>query len=431
MREKRSVGLWGAVAIGIGGMVGGGIFAVLGVVATQAGGGAPVAFLIAGAVALLTAASYARLSVAYPSRGGSVVFVDKAFGVGTLTGGLNNLLWFGYLVTLSLYAIAFASYGATFFSSGGDVSPWLRHLLISAAILIPTGLNLLSAEAVARAETAVVVLKLVMLGFVGTVGATTVDRAQLATDTWPSLPAIAAAGMLVFVAYEGFELIANTAEDIRRPRWTLPRALYIAVGSVIFLYLLVAVITVGSLTPDQIKQSSDFALAEAARPGLGSAGFLIVAGSAVLATFSAINATLYGAARLSYQIAREGELPPALERNVWSEPVGLLVTAGVSLFLANSLDVTEISALASSIFLIVFGAANTAALKQWRDIEASRTISVAGMVGCFGALVVLVVDTSRQQPIAVVLLGVAIAVSIGAEALWLTHRREVRLRPNP
>jgi hypothetical protein len=231
----------------------------------------------------------------------------------------------------------------------------------------------------------------------------------------------------VFVAYEGFELIANTAEDIRAPERTLPRAFYIAVGSVVVLYVAIAAITVGSLSPDQVRQAADFALAEAAKPGLGNAGFLIVASSAVLATFSAINATLYGSARLSYQIAREGELPPALERNVWSEPVGLLITSGAALILANTLNITEISALASSIFLIVFGATNASALKEWRRIKASRLISGLGVAGCAGALVVLVANTAHDQPITVALLGLVIAVATGAEAFWLRHRRTVRL----
>jgi len=423
----RSVGLWGAAAIGIGGMVGGGIFAVLGVVATRAGGGAPLAFAISGVVALLTAVSYARLSVAYPSRGGSVVFVDRAFGVGVLTGALNNLLWFGYLVTLSLYAVAFASYAATFFSTSGDVS-WLpRHGLISLAIIVPTGLNLLSAEIVARTETAVVVVKLTILLLVGAVGATTVTGSRLSVATWPSVPGIVAAGMLVFVAYEGFELIANTAEDIREPRRTLPRAFYLSVGAVIILYVGIAAITVGSLAPDRIAAAADFALGEAAKPGLGSAGFVLVAISAVLATLSAINATLYGAARLSFAIAREGELPPALERRVWSEPVGLLITAGISLVLANTLDVTEISALASSIFLIVFAAANAAAFKQGKRIGSSRLLSGAGIAGCVVSLVVLVADTIGGQPLAVILLVGGVAAAIGAEALWLSHRRVVIL----
>jgi len=426
--RRDGIGLWGAVAIGIGGMVGGGIFAVLGVVATRAAGGAPLAFLIAGVVALLTAVSYAKLSVAYPSRGGSVVFVDTAFGVGVLTGALNNLLWFGYLVTLSLYAVAFGSYAATFLVPGGDPPAWLLHGLITAAIVVPTGLNYLGAALVARAETAVVVVKLVLLAVVGVAGATTVQPARLAPDTWPSFPVVVAAGMLVFVAYEGFELIANAAEDVREPPWTLPRAFYVSVGSVIVLYAAIAVVTVGSLSPQQVSGAADFALAEAAKPSLGHVGFNVVAGSAMLATFSAINATLYGAARLSYAIAREGELPEALERSVWSEPVGLIVTAGVSLLLANSLSVTEISAIASAVFLLVFGATNAEAVKLGRTIGAHRAVSGAGVAGCAVALGVLVVDTAQHRPTAVVLLAAAIGAAAGIETLWLRHRRAMALQ---
>ncbi len=421
---SRTVGVWGAVAIGIGGMVGGGIFAVLGVVAVRAGGGTPLAFLIAGSLAVLTASSYAGLSVKYPSRGGSVVFIDRVFRVGIMTGALNNLLWFGYLVTLALYAFAFASYAATFFGSG-DVPAWLHHVLITAAIVVPTGLNLLNAGLVARTETAIVGLKLAMLAVVALAGLTTIDAGRLAISTWPPLPAIVAAGMLVFVAYEGFELIANAAEDVRDPERTLPRALFIAVGSVVGIYVTVAFVTVGSLDPSQIAAAADFALAEASKPSLGQAGFVIVAVSAVLATLSAINATLYGTARLSYSIALEGELPPALERKVWNEPLGLLVTAGVALALANTLDLTSISVVASAVFLAVFAAVNAAAARSLGG--ATRVVAVLGMVGCVVALVVLGVDTAGQRPAALVVLAVMVAVSLSGEALWLRRRRTVEL----
>jgi amino acid transporter len=96
------IGLWAVVAIGVGGMVGGGIFAVLGLAVQLAHGGAPVAFALAGEVTLLTTYSDARLSVAYPSRGGTVTFLDRAFGAGMFTGSLNVLLWLSYLVMLSL-----------------------------------------------------------------------------------------------------------------------------------------------------------------------------------------------------------------------------------------------------------------------------------------------------------------------------------------
>jgi hypothetical protein len=425
-RAGRTVGLWGAVAIGIGGMVGGGIFAVLGVVATQAGGGTPLALLVAGCLALLTAASYAELSVRYPSRGGSIVFIDRVFRVGILTGALNNLLWFGYLVTLALYAYAFANYAATFIGSG-DVPWWLHHVLVTLAILVPTGLNLLSAGAVARTETAIVGLKLVMLLVVVGFGLTTIDPDRLATSSWPSLPVIVAAGMLVFVAYEGFELIANAAEDVRRPKRTLPLALFISVGAVVVIYVAVAVVTVGSLDPREIAAASDFALAEAAVPSLGQAGFVLVAIAAVLATLSAINATLYGTARLSYAIAVEGELPPALERRVWDEPVGLLVTAALALALANLLDLTSIAVVASAVFLAVFAAVDAAAARVARGVR--RVVAATGTIGCLVALIVLAVDTAGRKPVALIVLVVVAAAAVLGELIWLRHRRTVALTP--
>ncbi len=426
MADNRGIGLIGTMAIGIGGMVGGGIFAVLGVVAQAAGGGAPVSFAVAGVVAFLTAVSYAHLSVTHPSRGGTVVFVDRVFGIGTLTGALNNLLWFSYLVTLALYATAFGNYAATFFY--GDSAPpgWAFRLLVSLAILIPTGLNLLSASTVARTETTIVGLKLAMLALVGTVGFGSVSGARLDPGNWPSLGSVAGAGMLVFVAYEGFELIANSAEDVRRPKWTLPRAFYLSVVVVLVLYVVIAIITVGSLSPAQIAKSADFALAEAARPTLGQTGFLIVAGSAVLATLSAINATIYGAARLSYSIASEGELPEVLEKKVWSEPAGLILTSGAALVLANTLDLTSISAMASAGFLIVFGAVNAAA---WREARSAsrRWIATGGVLGCGAALVVLLVDAVRRRPLSVVVLVAVVVLAVVGELWWLRGKRSISL----
>ena len=127
------------MAIGIGGMVGGGIFAVLGLAVQLAHGGTPLAFFIAGLVALLTSYSYARLSVAYPSQGGTVEFINQAFGEGMLTGSLNVLLWISYIIMLSLYAFAFGSYGASFFT--GALQPVMKHVFISGIIILLTLLN--------------------------------------------------------------------------------------------------------------------------------------------------------------------------------------------------------------------------------------------------------------------------------------------------
>ena len=146
------------------------------------------------------------------------------------------------------------------------------------------------------------------------------------------------------LAYEGFELIANSAQDVRNPAKTLPRAFYTSVGFVLVLYVLIAVVTVGTLPVDKIIDAKDYALAEAARPFLGQTGFLLIAVAAMLSTASAINATLYGTARLSYIIAKDGELPEVLEKKVWNEPIeGLLLTSGLTLIIANTVNLSSMS----------------------------------------------------------------------------------------
>jgi amino acid transporter len=332
--QKRSVSLVGATAIGIGGMVGGGIFAVLGVAATQAQGATPLAFACAGIIAALTAFSYAKLSVRFPSAGGTVTFVDEVFGIGEFTGSLNIVLWTGYIATTALYAAAFGNYAATLFPGGTDPNALLLRTLISVGVLLPWIINLANAGLVARSESLVVVIKLSILMLVIAAGVPTVSVSQLAPSAWPSSFAILAAGMLIFVAYEGFELIANASADIKAPHKNLPRAYALSVGLVIVLYILISIVVVGSLSPAEITKAADFALAQAASASLGQVGFTLVAVSAVLATFSAINATLYGSARLSFTIATEGELPAALEKRTWNQPIGLHITAGVGLVVA-------------------------------------------------------------------------------------------------
>ncbi|MEJ2468723.1 MAG: APC family permease [Campylobacterales bacterium] len=304
--SKKSIGLPGAIAIGIGGMVGGGIFAVLGEAVSLSHGATPLAFGFGGLVALLTAFSYARLSVAFPGRGGTVTFIDRAFGNNLASGSVNLMLWLSYLVTIALYAVAFASYAQTFFPSG---SPLLRHALISLAIVLPTLINLVSASFVSRSETFIVAMKLILLAVIIVFSLPYVRSDHFDPAHWGPLFSVVAAGMIIFVAYEGFELIANAAEDIEAPERNLPRAFLGSVLIVIALYVLIAAVTVSTVPEDALVHAKDYALAVAAKPALGQTGFTLVAVAALLATFSAINATIYGNARLGYTLAKDGRLP--------------------------------------------------------------------------------------------------------------------------
>ncbi len=418
---KEQVSLLGAISIGVGGMVGGGIFAVLGLAVVLAGGATWVSFIVAGTVALLTAYSYTKLSVAYPSQGGTITFIDKGFGIDLFTGTLNNLLWIGYIVTLALYAVAFGNYASTFITSD-QPNDLVLHLLISLAIILPTLLNFLGAEVISKAETYIVAFKVAILVLVTVIGLGSVDTARLAPSEWKPMMQIVSAGMIIFVAYEGFELIANTASDVKNYKVNLPRAYYISVIFVMILYALIAIVVVGSLDASTIADAQDFALAEAAKPSLGQFGFTLVSISAVLATLSAINSTLYGSARLSYSIATEGELPEILEKKIWQQPIGLLITSGLALLLANLGDISSISTMASAGFLIIFAMVNLVNFKLSEDVDSNRIIAGLGVVACVLALTALVGYTLSDTPAQVLVLVGMIALAFIIEGAYQVFR---------
>ncbi len=416
-----SIGFWETAAIGVGGMVGGGIFAVLGLSVEQARGGSTIAFAIAGVVALLTAYSYTRLSVTFPSQGGTVTFLDKAFGEGIFIGSVNILLWQSYIVMLSLYAFAFGSYGATF--GPESIQPLLKHILMSAGIVIISVLNVFGARVIGEAEGAIVATKLAILLFFVGVGIFGINTGRLAPAAWSPPLAIIAGGMLIFLAYEGFELIANTAGDVVNPQKTLPRAYYGSVIFVIVLYILVAAVTVGNLPVAKIVGAKDYALAEAARPFLGTAGFILIATAAVLSTASAINATIYGAARMSYTIAKDGELPPFLERKVWRRGrEGLLITSGITLVVANLFNLSSISMMGSAGFLVIFAAVNIANVRLYRQTNSRAWISVVGAAACIGALAVLLWHTAKTSPANLLVLAAMAVLAFSIEAVYRMFR---------
>jgi amino acid transporter len=147
----KKIGLKEAVSIGIGGMVGGGIFAVLGLAVSMAKGGTPVSFLVAGLIALLTSYSYVKLSLAYPDRGGTVKFINQGFGIGVFSGGVNNLLWVSYIIMLALYASAFGSYAPNLLALTSH--PELdSHIYGTAIIILATIINYYSIAFVGKSS---------------------------------------------------------------------------------------------------------------------------------------------------------------------------------------------------------------------------------------------------------------------------------------
>jgi amino acid transporter len=429
--QTGQIGLLAAVSIGIGGMVGAGIFSILGVVAQAAGNMMWLAFMIGGVVALLSAYSYAKLGAVFPSAGGAVHFLVKSFGDGVLSGGLNLFMWAGYIISLALYATAFGSYAATFVTKTPE--PILIKSLAVGSVLALTILNAFGARAMGRSETLIVAIKVVILVLFASAGLFFIEPGRLSPALSPEAAYILVGAGILFIGYEGFDLITNAASDMRNPRVLLPRALYTAVIFVIVLYLVVSVTVTGNLSSAEIERAKDYALAEAARPFLGEAGFRLIAIAALFSTASAINATLFGSANVCYMIARDGELPAGLSRTEWKQATGgLVLTAGLVILVTLLFDLSGIAMMGSAAFLLVYAAVNGGHLRLLNATGANAAIVWLSLLTCLAMFVILSIYTWREQPAAITALVAIAAASFAAE--WLYRRwtgRTIRTQTLP
>jgi amino acid transporter len=401
--NKKSMGLWSAVSIGIGGMIGAGIFSILGVSAQIAGHAMYISFIIAGLIALLCTYSYAKLGSTYPSAGGPVEFLVKGYGDGILSGGFNILLWIGYILALALYAKAFGGYAMTFLPS--NVSGLWLNVLVTFIILFFTGINFIGGKAVGKSEVFIVATKIAILIVFIIAGFFFIDVSKLAFSNLPQITNIFFGAAIVFLAYEGFGLITNTAEEMENPKKTLPRALYLAVIITIIIYILVSLTVLGNLPIADIIGAKDYALAAAAEPFLGKLGFTFIAIAALFSTSSAINATLYGGANVSYTVAKHGELPKIFERKIWYKSTeGLFITSAVVLLFANFLELEGIAMLGSASFLLIYSAVNIAHLKLHKETGAHIIIILASVFSCIIFFGVLLFYLSNHSQITLILL---------------------------
>ena len=394
--QKKKIGFLEAFSIGVGGMVGGGIFAVLGLTIDLAKGAAPISFAIAGFIALVTVYSYVKLSLRYPSEGGTIEFIVQAFGNGIFSAFINTLMLVSYVIMIALYAYAFGSYGSALFL-GTDVE-WLHDALAVGVIVLFTLVNLMGAYLTGKTEDIMVLLKVVILLVFAVVGFFTIDFSRMSPQHYESLPSIITGGLIIFLAYEGFELIANTARDVENPEKNLPLAYYSAVIFVIALYVLIAVVTIGNVSFEEAKKAQDYVLAIAAQPFFGHAGFVLIGIAALLSTASAINATIYGSGRVAVLVAKLGELPRTFERRIKAGFEGMIVLALLSIIFTLSFDIENISIAGSIGFLIIFALVNLANFKLYRETGGCRVLSGFGFLLALAAVGVLVWYNAIHSP---------------------------------
>lgn len=415
--SRQSLGFWEVFSIGVGGMIGGGIFAVLGLSIELADGATPIAFALAGAIAMLTAYSYAKLSSRFPSEGGTIEFIVRAYGQGLLSGSLNLMLFSAYIVMISLYTYAFSSYGASIVQEHYQT---IYRVLAVAVIVVFTLTNMAGARVSGRVELFLVVFKLSILLFISSVSLKLVEWDRLNPSNWPPPTSIVAGSMIIFLAYEGFELIANAARDARNTT-VLRKALYSSVLTVICVYVLTAVVASGALSLDELQRARDYALAILVEPVLGGLGFNLVVIAALASAGSAINATLYGSARVSYWIAKYGEAPEILERRIWRGAYeGLIIIAAISLVLVLATDLETISMAGSGAFLVIFAFINLAAYRLRDKTGANPIYALMGSALAMSALAILIYRMLVSYPLQ---LSVFAALAMGSVAIEYIYRK--------
>ena len=408
------------VALGVGGMVGGGIFSVLGLSALVSGHAAPLAFAFGGVIALLTGYAYMKLGLHFRSDGGSFTYLERAFKQRNVAGIGGWLLLVGYIGTMGLYAYTFGVYGAAMLGDRLN-TPLMHHALSTLVLLIFLGVNLYGVKASGGTELILVAVKVAILGVFAAAGLMTIKSDHLLPVLNKGAGGLIMGAALIFVAYEGFELIPNAVNEMKDPEKNLGKAIFLSIIITIIIYIFVALVAVGNLTPEEINKYKEYALAVAARPALGEFGFLLIGLGALLSTSSAINATLFGTARLGMVMAQEEELPKAFSYTARTKPVpwvSLVVISLVTLAFVNIADLTIISSFASSTFLLIFIAINLSAMRLSKTIRANVWAPGLGLILAAASWVVLMGYLWQHDPKSLYQIGFFYAIVIVAELLF-------------
>jgi len=394
--NTKAFGLWSAVFLGIGSMVGAGIFVLLGEAGAIAGNLVWISFILGGIIALLSGYSLAKLATAYPSRGGIVEYLVQCYGEGVFSGSLSVLFYLSAMVAIAMVAKTFGTYAAMM--SVGENSPLWSNAYAIGVLLLFMSINLAGSSLIARSENVIVIIKLSIIILFTIVVFFYIDPALLALKDAPPVMNIFSSVALTFFAFEGFRVITNTAEDMDNPAKTMLKAMIISISLVMILYIAVTFAVFGNLPLSEIIKAQDYALAQAAKPLFGHIGFTIMAVAALISTASSINANLYAVTNVTYQMAKNGELPKIYQRNVWHSSEGLILSTIILIAFVLFFDLTEIAAIGSISILFIHALVHIGHLLKIKDTKASKFLIILAIVSITLAIILALNYTSKHIP---------------------------------
>jgi amino acid transporter len=410
-------------------MIGAGIFALLGEAGAVAGAAVWISFLIGGVVAGLLGYVCAKLGMRYPSSGGLITYLVKGFGAGRLVGVAS---WLGYIAAIvivtAMVAVSFGGYATSLFVGEHASSAW-NHLFITALLLVMLALNLVGTKVVAAAQSVIVLGVLGVFAVFICVTLANINTSLLAFSGYPPASKIISSVALTFFAYLGFNVITFTGGDLRNPQRDLPRATYLAIGITAVVYVLIAIGVFGTLTVTEVIGYGETAIAEAARPTLGDAGFTIMAVVALLSTAGATNATLYASSNLTNMLADEGFFPELFgARSRFGPKAGLIITTVLVLLVANLVNLSSIASVGSAVSLIVFVLIGAAGYRRRADTGSSAVIVLLAIAVTSIVLAFFAVDIVKNDPGT---FAAIVGIAIVAVVLDAVFRRPRAVSPGP
>jgi amino acid transporter len=414
--EEKHLTVRQAAFIGVGAMVGAGIFALLGAAGAVAGAAVWLSFLIAGVIAALQGYSFAKLGARYPTAGGMLEYVAKGFGGGHFTGITSWLTYLANAIVTAMVAVSFGSYASAMFA--GEDKVWAK-VFAALVIVVMTGVNIVGSKLVANAQTVIVYVVLGILTVFAVVTLVNMNPSLLAFSGYPPFRDIISSVALTFFAFLGFGIITFTAKDLAKPSRQLPRAMYLALGIATVIYIAIALGVFGTLTVEKVIASGGTALAVAAEPALGKAGYWLMSVTALFATAGATNAGLYPAPGLSERLAETGQFPPLMARKLGGRAsLGLLIEAGACLVLALVFKLDAIASIGSAVALLIFTLITAAHFRVRAETGARVAVLAVAIATAGGVLLTFVFTTLIHEPASMVTLLAILVLSAALDFGW-------------
>ena len=405
-----------AAFIGVGSMVGAGIFSLLGAAGEVAGAAVWVSFVLAGVVAALQGYSFAKFGARYPSAAGLIEYVSRGFNGGHITGITAWMTFAVNTIVTAMVAASFGSYASAAFA-GGDPA-WNKPFSVL-ILLAMSAVNVAGSQLVARAQSVVVYVVIGILLLFAAVTIANLNPALLAPSGYPPFRQIVSSVALTFFAFLGFGIVTFTAKDLREPARELPRAMSLAIGIAAVIYVAVSLGVFGTLSVDTVVASGPTALAVAAQPILGAAGYTLMTVTGLFATAGATNGGLYPAAGLCEQLASTGQFPPVMGKRFGGRvPMGLLVSALGAIVLTVGFSLDAIASIGSAAALLVFSLVTVAHFRVRSETGARLSLLVLALATAGIALFAFIVTTLIAEPAAIWTLAGILLLSVLLEVWW-------------